>query len=67
MKSKDFFIDMNNFNSTIKLDKKRLYIENFQGKLNDGDTTLKGYLELPSITEILENPYYMMFHWILRE
>lgn len=59
MKSKDFFIDMNNFNSTIKLDKKRLYIENFQGKLNDGDTTLKGYLELPSITEILENPYYM--------
>ncbi|MHD0317964.1 translocation/assembly module TamB domain-containing protein [Fusobacterium sp. THCT1E2] len=59
MKSKEFFINMNNFNSTIKLDKKRLYIENFQGKLNDGDTILKGYLELPSITDIAENPYYM--------
>lgn len=59
MKSKEFFINMDNFNSTIKLDKKRLYIENFQGKLNDGDTTLKGYLELPSITDIAENPYYM--------
>lgn len=59
MKSKDIFIDMNNFNSTIRLDKKRLYIENFQGKLNEGDTTLRGYLELPSITDIAENPYYM--------
>lgn len=59
MKSKEFFIDMNSFNSTIKLDKKRLYIENFQGKLNEGNTILKGYLELPSITDIAENPYYM--------
>lgn len=56
---KDFYIDLQDFNSTIRLDKKLLYIENFKGTLNDGITTMKGYLELPSINDITSNPYYM--------
>ena len=55
----DIYIDLNNLNSTIKLDKQLLYIENLKGILNKGDVEVKGFLELPTITEISENPYYL--------
>ncbi|WP_294707699.1 translocation/assembly module TamB domain-containing protein [uncultured Fusobacterium sp.] len=55
----DIYIDLNNLNSTIKLDKQLLYIENLKGILNKGDVEVKGFLELPTLTEISENPYYL--------
>ena len=46
------------FNSTIKLEGNNLFIDNFQGKLNEGNIKLTGELNIPTLKEVSENPYY---------
>lgn len=55
----DIYIELKNLNSIIKLDKQLLYIENLKGILNKGEVEVKGFLELPTLNEISENPYYL--------
>lgn len=59
LKYEDIYIDLKNLNSTIKLDKQLLYIESLKGTLNKGEVEVKGFLELPTLVEISENPYYL--------
>lgn len=55
----DIYIKLQNLDSMIKLDKQLLYIENLKGVLNNGNIGAKGYLELPTLNDISENPYYL--------
>lgn len=58
LEKKDLFLKLEEFNSTIRLDRNRLLVDEFRGKLNDGDIKLTGELDVPSLKEISENPYY---------
>lgn len=58
LENKDFFLKLEEFNSTIKLDRNNLFVEEFQGKLNDGKMRLTGELNIPLLKEVTENPYY---------
>lgn len=42
----------------FKLDKRKILIERFTGKVNNGDANINGYLELPSLVEMRKNPYF---------
>lgn len=58
LENKDLFLKLEQFNSTIKLKGKDLSVEEFQGKLNDGNINLVGNFVVPVIEEIEKNPYF---------
>lgn len=58
LENKDLFLKLEEFNSTIKLEGNNLFIDNFQGKLNEGNIKLTGELNIPTLKEVSENPYY---------
>ena len=58
LENKDLFLKLEEFNSTIKLEGNNLFIDNFQGKLNEGNIKLTGEFNIPTLKEVSENPYY---------
>lgn len=58
LENKDLFLKLEEFNSTIKLEGNNLFVDNFQGKLNEGNIKLTGELNIPTLKEVSENPYY---------
>ena len=58
LENKDFFLKLERFNSTIRLENNKIVIRKFNGKLNDGDIDLVGEITVPELKEISENPYY---------
>lgn len=56
--NKDLFLKLEQFNSTIKLENNKVFVEKFNGKLNEGTIDLTGDITIPVLKEITENPYY---------
>lgn len=58
LENKDLFLKLEQFNSTIRLENDKVYVEEFKGKLNEGTISLDGDIVIPILKEISENPYY---------
>lgn len=58
LENKDLFLKLEQFNSTIRLENDKVYVEEFKGKLNEGTISLDGDIVIPVLKEISENPYY---------
>lgn len=58
LEKKDFFLKLQEFNSTIGLENNKISIKDFSGKLNDGDLGVKGEIIFPTLKDISDNPYY---------
>lgn len=58
LENKDLFLKLEQFNSTIRLENDKVYVEEFKGKLNEGTISLDGDIIIPVLKEISENPYY---------
>lgn len=58
LENKDLFLKLEQFNSTIRLENDKVYVEEFKGKLNEGTIGLDGDIVIPVLKEISENPYY---------
>lgn len=58
LEKKDLFLKLKDFNSTIRLAGNKLYTDSLVGKLNDGDMFFKGNITVPSLNEIVDNPYF---------
>lgn len=59
LENKDLFLKLEQFNSTIRLENDKVYVEEFKGKLNEGTISLDGDIVIPVLKEISENPYYV--------
>lgn len=58
LENKDLFLKLEQFNSTIRLEDNKVYVDKFIGKLNDGMVNLSGDMTIPVLKEVTENPYY---------
>jgi cytoskeletal protein CcmA (bactofilin family) len=50
--SNEYLLTLQNVNSVINLEDKRVKIQSLQGTLNEGDISLKGYIDIPESTDI---------------
>lgn len=58
LEKKDLFLKLTDFNSTILLAGDKLSIQDLKGKINHGEIGFKGYITLPTLKDITENPYF---------
>lgn len=56
--SKKYGVSLEKLNMSAELNGKYLNLNNFSGILNDGEISSKGYLKIPSIYDIEENPEF---------
>lgn len=58
LEKKDLFLKLTDFNSTIILAGNKLYTDSLVGKFNDGDMFFKGSITVPTLNDIVDNPYF---------